>query len=217
MTTHGVIFDMDGVLVLSEDAHYRSWKAAGAARGVDISRQAFLSCFGRINPDCVRILFGEGIGPDESLRIADEKELAYRALVADAIPIAPGALDLLSRLHDSGTRIAIGSSAPPENIDLILLRSGIRPFITATANGSEVRRGKPAPDVFLLAAQRLAADPAHCTVVEDAPSGIVAARAAGMHALAVATTHEPRDLLHAGAHEVFPDLAAIPLHALARR
>lgn len=211
----GVIFDMDGVLILSEEAHFQSWREAGRRRGVEVTRAAFLSCFGRINPDCVRILFGPDIPPDESRAIADEKELAYRAIVADNLPLAPGVVDLARTLTGRGARLAIGSSAPPENIDLILARSGLAPFITVTANGAEVLRGKPAPDVFLLAAQRLAIPPARCTVIEDAPSGIRAAVVAGMRAIAVATTHPAPDLKAAGAHHTFQALADVPPSLLA--
>lgn len=213
--TPGVIFDMDGVLILSEEAHFRSWREAGRRRGVEITHADFLSCFGRINPDCVRILFGPDIPPDESRAIADEKELAYRAIVADNLPLAPGVVDLARTLASRGARLAIGSSAPPENIDLILARSGLAPFISATANGAEVLRGKPAPDVFLLAAQRLAIPPARCAVIEDAPSGVRAAVAAGMRAIAVATTHPAADLEAAGAHHIFPALADVPPSLLA--
>ncbi|MBK7405366.1 MAG: HAD family phosphatase [Phycisphaerales bacterium] len=210
----GVIFDMDGVLVMTEDAHWQSWRTAAAPRGVDVSHELFLSCFGRINPDCVRIIFGEGIPPDESSRIADEKERAFRDIIRSAVPIAPGVLPLLQGLRDAGAAIAVGSSAPPENVDLVLDAGQIRPFFSAAVNGSQVARGKPAPDVFLRAAELLGLPPARCLVIEDAPAGIRAARAAGMIAVGVATTHPAAQLSEAGAHRVEPDLTTLSADVL---
>lgn len=210
----GVIFDMDGVLVMTEDAHWQSWRTIAAPRGVDVTHELFLSCFGRINPDCVRIMFGESIPPDESARIADEKERAFRDIIRAQVPIAPGVLPLLRSLRDSGASIAVGSSAPPENVDLVLDAGALRPFFSAAVNGAQVARGKPAPDVFLRAAELLGLEPARCLVIEDAPAGIRAARAAGMIAVGVATTHTPEQLTEAGAHRVDPDLTALSAELL---
>ena len=77
----GVIFDMDGVIVLTEQAHWQSWLAAAEPRGVTLDYKTFLSCFGRINPDCVPILFGPNISPTESADIADRKEAAFREII----------------------------------------------------------------------------------------------------------------------------------------
>lgn len=204
---HAVIFDMDGVLIMSEEAHCRAWQAVGASRGRQITHAAFLSCFGRINPDCVRILFGEDTPPEVSRAIADEKERAYRDIVRENLPLAPGVRELLADLHARGLRLAVGSSAPRENIDLILDAGNLREFFHAAVDGSEVARGKPAPDVFLMCANRLGIDPEHCAVIEDAPAGIRAAHAAGMRAIALATTHGAAELEQAGAHALYPTLA----------
>ncbi|MEK6704046.1 MAG: HAD family phosphatase [Planctomycetota bacterium] len=212
----GVIFDMDGVLVMTETAHWRSWQAAGASRGVTIDHPTFLSCFGRVNPDCIRILFGPDVSPADSLQIADEKEAAFRDLIRADVPLAPGLLSLLDTLRAKFVRLGVGSSAPPANIDLVLDAGRIRHYFDAVADGSEVKRGKPAPDVFLLAASKMGVQPARCSVIEDAPAGIEAAVAAGMRAIGVATTHAAHQLRAAGAHEVFDDVRSIPpgtLHA----
>jgi beta-phosphoglucomutase len=207
--SYGVIFDMDGVIVLSEEAHWLAWRDAAAKRGVDLAYETFLSCFGRVNADCVRIMIGEGIGPDESARIADEKEAAMRAIIRERIPIAPGLGALLAALTAEGAVLAVGSSAPPENVDLVLDGASLRRSFSAVVNGNDVRRGKPAPDVFLLAGDRLGTAPERCAVIEDAPAGIRAARAAGMTAIGVATTHTAEQLMAAGAHVVHPSVAAL--------
>jgi beta-phosphoglucomutase len=212
----GVIFDMDGVLALTEQAHWEGWKAVADARGRDIQYPVFLSCFGRVNPDCVAILFGADVSMEESARIAEQKEIEFRKILRRHVPLAPGLRDLLTSLRQSGVRLAVGSSGPSENVELILAADGIRQFFDAVVHGGEVERGKPAPDVFLLAAQRLGVPPKSCAVIEDAPAGIRAALAAGMTPIAVATTHDARELIEAGAVATFPDLRSVPLELLTR-
>jgi len=210
----GVIFDMDGVMVLTEQAHWHAWKAVADDRGVALTYETFLACFGRVNDDCVRIMFGEGVPRLESSRIAEAKEHAFRDVIRDRVPLAPGLVDLLRSLHELECRVAVGSSAPPENVDLVLDAGGIRGYFAAAIDGSRVKRGKPAPDAFLLAAEAMGVRAERCAVVEDAPAGIQAARAAGMAAVAVATTHSAADLLHAGADEVFDGVAALSARGL---
>ncbi|MBL9120334.1 MAG: HAD family phosphatase [Phycisphaerae bacterium] len=204
MSPYGVIFDMDGVLVLSEEAHWLAWRDAAARRGVQLAYETFLSCFGRVNSDCVRIMIGPEVTAEESERIAVEKEAAMRAIIRDRVPIAPQTGELLDALRSDGALLAVGSSAPPENVDLVLDGGRIRDHFAAVVDGTQVRRGKPAPDVFLLAGERLGVPASLCAVIEDAPAGIIAARAAGMTAIGLATTHTPRQLLDAGAHVVHP-------------
>ena len=211
----GVIFDMDGVLALTEQAHWQSWCAIAKQRGVEISYEKFVSCFGRINPDCIAILFGSDIPPAESARIADAKEEAFRDIVRQSVPLAPGTVQLLTSLRERGVGLAVGSSGPRENVELILGAGQIRQYFDAVVNGDEVTRGKPAPDVFLLAAGRLVVPAPLCAVIEDAPTGIRAAVAAGMMPIAVTTTHESMELQEAGAVAIFPDLQSIPLELLA--
>ena len=199
MIRKGVIFDMDGVIVLTEAAHWQSWLAAAKPRGVELKYETFLSCFGRVNRDCIRILFGPQIPPAESDEIAEAKEAAFREIIRANVPLAPGIGEVLRDLKSRGIRIAVGSSAPPENVNLVLDGGNLRSLFDAAVNGSEVQRGKPAPDVFLIAAKRIGVDPGDCAVIEDAPTGIAAAVAAGMLPVGVATTHTAGQLKEAGA------------------
>jgi len=203
-----VLFDMDGVLVLTEEAHWQSWLQAAAPRGRQLSYEAFKRCFGRVNPDCIPILFGP-MSPEESLAIADEKEIAFRKIVRANVPLIPGIVELLTKLENLGARLGVGSSGPPENVKALVDGGGIARFFGTMVDGSQVQRGKPAPDVFLIGAQRLDVPPAACAVIEDAPVGIRAAVAAGMLPVAVETTHPRADLLEAGAAFVFAEPAAI--------
>jgi beta-phosphoglucomutase len=217
MNPRGVIFDMDGVIVLTENAHWQSWLAVAEPRGVMLRYDTFLSCFGRINPDCIPILFGPDISTAESADIADRKEAAFRDIIRADMPLAPGIVALLSKLEASGASLAVGSSAPPENVALVLDAGNIRSWFDAIVDGSQVKRGKPAPDVFLRAAELMGISPKDCVVIEDAPTGIKAAVAAGMLAVGVATTHKAEELQAVGAHHCFETLADVPMDMLLGR
>ncbi len=201
-----VIFDMDGVLVLSGDAHFDSWREVAASRGVALSRHRFNETFGRTNPDCIRMIFGDGIPEDEQLAIAEAKEASYRDAIRGRVPLAPGTMELLELLRSRGVKIAIGSPAPRANLDQIVDGGRTPHHFCAAVGRSQGKRGKPAPDVFLQAAHGLGVAPAHCTVVEDAPPGIEAALAAGMRAVGVATTHAEPELRAVGAHVTVNEL-----------
>ena len=108
----GVIFDMDGVLVLSDEAHWESWRMTAESRGITLTHGQFLATFGQVNADCIPAMFGEDTPPEEVERIADEKERAYRELVREEVPLAPGLGDLLEGLREAGARFAGESHGP---------------------------------------------------------------------------------------------------------
>lgn len=115
--TIGIIFDLDGVLVDSADAHFESWRRLGLEQSRTVSREEFQSTFGRRNSEIIPKFFGPV--PEEKIRqLGDRKEAIYRDLIRADPPIVPGATKLLTDLKALGSRIAIGSSAPIENIDL---------------------------------------------------------------------------------------------------
>lgn len=213
---NGVIFDMDGVLVLTADAHYRSWREAAARHGVEVGYEKFIRTFGRTNPDIVRLWWGEDATPRLIHTIAEEKESAFRAIIAGKLPLAPGCAALLASLKELGMAIAVGSSAPRENIDLVLDEGNLRQYFDAVVDGSQVKRGKPAPDVFVLAAERLRLPPSACAVIEDAPAGIAAAVAAGSVAIGVAATHPAHELEEVGAVHVSTSLATLEPDTISR-
>jgi beta-phosphoglucomutase len=109
----------------------------------------------------------------------------------------PGAIDLLLALHAAGIRLAVGSSAPPENVNLVVEKLGVRDLLGAVVTGADVSRGKPDPQVFLVAAEHLEIAPARCAVIEDAPVGIAAANAAGMTSIGLLSTGRSREDLAA--------------------
>lgn len=184
-----VIFDMDGVLVDSYRAHFESWKALAAEHGRSFSEEEFARTFGRTSRDIIESLWGaSGFSPGAVERMDQRKEALFRERVAYDFPEMAGARELVVSLRDAGFAVAVGSSGPPENVDLVLARLGSRDLFDAVVTGRDVTRGKPDPQVFLLAADRLGRTPQHCLVIEDAPAGIEAATRAGMASVALLST-----------------------------
>ena len=184
-----VIFDVDGVLVDSYRAHLRSWQELAAGQGCGLTEEQFMESFGQTSRDIIRRFWPpDGLTEDRIRELDERKEALYRRIVSESFPVMEGAVELLEDLHRVGVLLAVGSSGPPENIDLVLERLGRRSLIGAVVTGMDVTRGKPDPQVFLIAAGRLAAPPERCVVVEDAPAGIRAAGAAGMAGVALLST-----------------------------
>ena len=205
----GVIFDMDGVLVDSGPAHLESWQRVARKRGVDITAERFRQTFGMPSRDIVRTFWGDKLSDEEVARIDEEKESIYRALINERIPLMPGCREMLERLRRAGLRLAVASSGSPENLDMVISGGLIANYLQVQVNGFDVAEGKPAPDCFLLAAERLGLPPEKCVAVEDAPVGITAAHAAGMPVIAVVGTQPPERLSAAGADQVVSTLDEI--------
>jgi beta-phosphoglucomutase len=212
------IFDLDGTLIDSYDAHHRAWKAVCRAHGIDLTPAQFDWSFGRTNPAIIeRIWPDAGLPePDEasSGNIADEKETDFRNELERSFPTMPGAPELLVDLDQAGWKLAIGTSAPRGNLETALRLLPEAGRLQATVCGDEVVRGKPDPEVFLLAAERLGVPPEHCVVIEDAGHGIDAAHAAGMASVGLVSTGRTTEEL-AHAHLVVQELTELDSRRLA--
>ena len=198
----GAIFDLDGTLIDTYHAHRIAWRDACTRNGIELTPEMFAWSFGRTNPTIIRRFWAdEGRpAPDdrEIERVAEEKETDFREELVREFPAMPGVPELLGSLREAGFRIAIGTSAPRGNLELAIEHLGIADLIDATVCGSEVSHGKPDPEVFLLAASRIAVPPKCCVVVEDAGAGVDAARAGGMASIGlVSTGRTPAELDHA--------------------
>lgn len=185
----GAIFDWDGVIIDSSAQHERSWELLAAEEKFSLPEGHFKRGFGKKNAVIIPDL-GWATEPAEVARLGDRKEALYRELLRrDGVAPLPGARELLEGLRAAGVPCAVGSSTARENIEVIFAATGLGEFFSAVVTGEDVRRGKPAPDVFLLAAARLGIEPARCVVFEDAFVGLEAARVGGMRCVAVATTN----------------------------
>lgn len=216
MATHGVIFDVDGVLVDSYDAHFRSWRDVLAEHGLDMTEDAFAKTFGRTSREIIAKFWGDDVDPTRAREIDDRKEALYRELIAERFPAMAGAAELIDALVAAGFALAVGSSAPPENVLLTLDALGRREAFAAMVTGRDVTRGKPDPQVFQIAAERLALPPARCAVIEDAPAGVRAAVTAGAACIALVGTAPREALADAGAHATVASLRELTPDAIAR-
>ncbi|MFO0792186.1 MAG: HAD family phosphatase [Pirellulales bacterium] len=197
MSQLAVIFDMDGVLIDSYAAHFAGWKQMYRELSVDYSEQEFAADFGRTSRDILHRRFGDAIASDRIRELDERKEALFRDSLRAKFTPMDGALELIDSLAADGFLLAVGSSAPPENIDLCLEKLGRRVKFGAIVTGLDVTRGKPDPQVFLTAAEKLGVPPQCCAVVEDAVHGIEAANRAGMVSIALTGTANHEQLSNA--------------------
>jgi beta-phosphoglucomutase family hydrolase len=188
-----VLWDMDGVLVDTGEFHYLTWKEMLELNGISFTRQDFQHTFGMNNGQVVTYVLGQSPDPELLKRMSDRKEENFREMVREQAQINTGVRRLLEQLQAAGVKQAIASSAPQENIDVVVDKFGIREFFGAMVSGDRLP-SKPDPTVFRLAAQALGVSPGNCIVVEDAKAGVAAARWAGMKCIAVAATHPVDEL-----------------------
>lgn len=195
------IFDLDGTLVDSYDAHFGAWRQVAGEIGHELSVEQFARQFGRTNDPILREIFewaGREAPGSAGLRsLADRKESLFRASIERVFPEMAGGRELLHALRGAGWRLAVGSSAPPDNVALAVAGLDAASLFEALVTGDDVKHGKPDPEVFLLAAQRLRVEPSRCVVVEDAPAGLEAAMRAGMVSIGLASKGRTREELAA--------------------
>lgn len=183
-----VIFDLDGVIVSTDEYHFRAWSRIAEQEGIAFDRRKNDSLRGVSRMESLALLLGERAAlysEEQKQRLAAQKNEYYRKLLEKLTPqdILPGIVPLLESLKEAGIKCAIGSSS--KNADNILKRIGLLDSFDAVVTGNDIQRSKPDPQVYLLAAERLEADPPACLVVEDAAAGVDAGRAAGMITCAV--------------------------------
>lgn len=192
-----VLWDLDGTLVDSAGLHWISWRDTLAAEGIRITRQQFLDSFGQKNDRILPVWLGPDTPPERIRRVGEAKEAEYRRLVqVHGLTPLPGAAEWLRRLHLRGWKQAIASSAPRQNVQVMLRALAVDREIDAVVGAEDVSAGKPDPEVFLAAAARLDVPPDRCVVVEDAAVGVDAARRAGARSVGVGSAAGPdADLL----------------------
>ncbi len=192
-----VIFDLDGVLVDTAWAHRQSWHDLAGKEGFDMQEDFFRSTFGMQSPQVLAMLLGPGQPVEKLESMSEWKEARYREIIADKLVPADGVELLLDDLKSRSFLMAVGSSTPQVNLDFMIERIGVKDYFDAFVTKEDVIRGKPAPDTFLKAAEKLSLLPGRCVVVEDAVKGVAAGKAAGMPVVAVTTTWSRADLAQA--------------------
>ena len=201
MNLLAVIFDLDGVIVSTDEYHYQGWQRLADEEVIYFDRAINQRLRGVSRMESLAILLERSprsYTDEERRALAERKNGYYKALLGKltAADILSGSLKLLAALRQRSIKIAVASSS--RNAALILQRIGLDQAFDAVVDGNDITRSKPDPEVFLLAAQRLGVPPATCLVVEDAEAGITAAHAAGMPALGVShAAGDPRAELRA--------------------
>lgn len=192
----GIIFDMDGTMVDNMMVHHRAWQRQLSELGLEMTLDEVKEKIHGVNEEILLRLFGDQMTADERRRIAAEKEAAYRALFAAELALLPGLQAFLDEAKAAGIPMAIGTAAPPENVDFVLDGLGLRDYFEAVYHSKSVKRGKPDPEIFALGATAMGLSLADCVVFEDSVTGAEAAYRAGSKAVIVTTTHTQAEFAH---------------------
>jgi len=183
------IFDLDGVLISTDQYHYQAWKNIADGLGVYFDQGINNRLRGVSRRECLDILLenyhGSEITEEEKGRLTKEKNKLYLDMLADLTPdsVTPEVRITLTVLKMRGYKLAVGSSS--RNAKFILKQTGLTELFDAISDGTNISHSKPHPEVFLKAAHMLGEQPSNCIVIEDAPAGIDAARAAGMTSVGI--------------------------------
>lgn len=189
-----VIFDMDGVIINNNEWHLKAWLKYAHRLGIILEAHEFPTrVFGKTNEEILKAAFPEA-SEGQILQWSLEKEALYRELYQPHFQLAEGLLQFLHRLMVEEIPLAVASNAPKVNVDFALDEGNIRPFFREMLYYGIVKNPKPAPDIYLEACHRLGQHPNDCYVIEDSPTGLVAALAAGCHAISITSTFEAAHL-----------------------
>jgi HAD superfamily hydrolase (TIGR01509 family) len=200
-----VIFDMDGLMLDSERAIIGCLAEAARELGHDLPEVLWLSMVGHSEAVC-RHLLDEAIGEAQRERVLQRSHVLYEAVVAAGVPHRPGIIEMLDFLDSRRIPRAVATSTRRPLALRKLDAAGLLPRFDAICTSSDVEHPKPAPDVYLLAARSLGIDPRRCLVLEDSPTGVRAALAAGMHPIQIPDLLEPDDAVRALGHTILPSL-----------
>lgn len=206
----GFIFDLDGVIMNSEEAHFMAWDDMLSRNNRNISLQEFRrKYFGRRNEDVITELLGTGLSEAEISRFSEEKEEKFREYLEEKVSPIAGVVEFIGKANSLGVAVGIGSSAPRKNIEATLAKFELETCVGGIVCSEEVVRGKPDPEVFVKAAGKIDRNIAESIVFEDAPSGVQAGVSAGALVVGVATTQPAEVLMHAGAARIIPDFSRV--------
>ena len=187
------LWNMDGVIIDSAAPHFQSWRDTLAAHGATFTEEQFRSYFGTRNDHII----GDVLGPlpePEVKAISEEKGQRFRGLIRGKAKAFPGAMELLGIMKKGHYPLALGTSAPPEDVEVVSAQLGLSAYFEVIVCGQDVMESKPSPDIYLQAAEKLGVDPGQCVVFEDSPQGVAAAKRGGMKCVAVTNSRPAEDL-----------------------
>jgi len=206
----GFIFDLDGVLTDTAEFHYRAWQRLADEEGLPFSRAVNEHLRGVSRRESLMLIVQDRAYAEDQLQaMMARKNQYYLDAIQDIRPadLLPGARPLLEEIKAAGLKAALGSAS--KNAAEVIDRLGLRPLLDVIADGHSVAQPKPAPDLFLYAAEQLGLLPAACAVVEDAAAGVTAAIAGGFRSVGLGPPERVGD-----AEVIFPSLAGVTLTKL---
>lgn len=190
----GVIFDMDGVIMDNNSYHEKAWKAFCKIHEVPITdAELHKYVFGRIAKDTVDYIFKKKHTQKEVDRYVDEKEKVYRKMYSSKIKLTDGLKEFLEELKDNGVPASVATSAPRDNVAFAFSYLPIQSYFKFVLDASNIKNGKPDPEIYLKSISKLGLEPKQCVVFEDSFSGVQAAFDSGAHVVGVCTTHKPEE------------------------
>lgn len=193
----GAIFDLDGTLIDSEGIHLKVWQAVCRKYGLPVMTLEYIQRFGGMSTlNICKMMCEENHRDDlDYQKVASEKSALYRSDYIDTVPLYPGIASLMkeARAHGMKTAVATGSRLP--ETEYLLKKFGLREYANAIVTSDQVPHAKPAPDTYLISAQRLGLSPELCVAFEDTELGLQGIRAAGMTAVRVAKDHIISDFI----------------------
>ena len=208
-----LLFDLDGTLAETDSLHLPTWVEVLLPHGIEVDEAFYReNISGRANAEIVGNLL-PNLPAREGREIVETKETGFRERAKDLEPL-PGLLDFLEGAKGRGSRVALVTNAPRENVDAVLLALGLKDSFDAVVPAEEVRAAKPDPEPYLTALEKLGADPEGALAFEDSVSGIRSAVGAGIRTVGIASTQEPETLLEAGAFMTAGDFTDPAVRAL---
>ncbi|MCI9153460.1 HAD family phosphatase [Lachnospiraceae bacterium] len=194
MNYTGAIFDMDGVLFDTERIYQETWHELAEERRIELG-SGFLKAITGTNGERMRRVVEEYYQVPDGLTVMEECMNRMKRKLSEHVPIKDGVCEILHFFREQGVRMAVASSSLPGQIEANLQRAGIRDYFNAVVSGTEVESGKPAPDIFLRAAERIGCRPEECFVFEDSENGVRAGHAAGCITVMVPDLIEPSEAI----------------------
>ncbi len=190
----GFIFDIDGVVIDNHEYHFKAWMEFAKKYNYPLDAQKYKDEFnGKTNADLFKMIFGD-ISKEKQKALADEKEGLYHRLYEPHMKVHKGLEEFLEFVHRRSGKVALGTSAPTENVDFILDGLKLRKHFDVIVDGAQVDKGKPDPQVYLLCCSKVGLDPKDCVVFEDSLAGLDSGKRAGCEIVGVATSHKASEL-----------------------
>ena len=206
------IFDMDGTLVDNMHIHHQAWMEFIKEKELNIDATTFERDYHKGTLIEVMQRFFPDLTTEEELRaVGNEKEALYRQIFTPHIQPLAGLIDFLITLAQQGIPMGLATMGDQNNINLTLDGLGIRNYFNSTTGGHQVKKGKPDPEIFLLAAKKIGVSPSECLAFEDTQSGITSALAAGMQVVGIATQFSTKELKALGCVAAIDDYTSIRL------